>query len=162
MMPLPHVIRDAVAADLPGLGALWHDGWHEAHARHVAEELMRARTPEDFDRRLRAMLQQTRVAGSPDDPVGFCTIREDELMHLFVAPGVRGTGTATALLHDGEARLRRCGFRVAWLACIIGNDRAARFYEREHWVRKAVMTYLAETGATRFPLDEWRYEKALE
>lgn len=162
MMPLSHVIRDPIAADLPTLGALWHDGWHEAHAPHVAEALTRTRTLEDFDRRLRAMLKETRVAGAPGNPLGFCTLRDDELMHLFVSPGARGSGMATALLKDGEARLQERGVQLAWLACIIGNNRTARFYERENWIRKYVMTYLEETCTGRFPLEKWRYEKVLE
>lgn len=160
-MHISNRIRDAVLNDVPTLVSIWHDGWHEAHAAFVSEDLVRVRTVEDFARRLKAMLPETKVAGTPGKPLGFCSIREDELMHLFVSPEARGSGAATALLRDGEARLRSRGTRVAWLACIIGNLRAARFYEREHWRRTNTMTYLAETPTGRFALDEWRYEKEL-
>jgi hypothetical protein len=60
---------------------------------------------------------------------------------------------------DAETRLAKGGFDIAWLACAIGNDRAARFYEKSGWRR--VITYQAETSAGTFPLEVWRYEKNL-
>lgn len=154
-------IRNPLSKDIPALVQIWHDGWHEAHARHVPKELVDERTWEDFDRRLGAMLDQTRVIGPLGKPIGFCTVRQDELMHLFVSPDARGTDTATNLLGDGENRLKGYGVRAAWLACIIGNDRAAHFYEREGWKRTGEMEYCAETLQGTFRLNEWKYEKRL-
>jgi len=48
---------------------------------------------------------------------------------------------------------------VAWLACAIGNDRAARFYEKHGWHRAGVMVNQLETRNGIFPLDVWRHEK---
>lgn len=53
---------------------------------------------------------------------------------------------AAALIGDAEARLAERGVETAWLACAIGNHRAARFYEK---------------SAGIFPLEVWRYEKRL-
>src|SRR5215210_254687 len=51
-----------------------------------------------------------------------------------------------ALLDDGEARLARRGVRTAWLACAIGNNRAARFYEKRGWVRARTMVNRIDTA----------------
>ena len=51
--------------------------------------------------------------------------------------------------------------RTGWLACAIGNDRAARFYEKNGWRRTGTIVNDAETLQGPFPLEVWRYEKAL-
>jgi RimJ/RimL family protein N-acetyltransferase len=62
---------------------------------------------------------------------------------------------------DAEARLAGGGVGLAWLACAIGNERAARFYEKCRWRRAGTMINRAETTEGAFLLDTWRYEKAL-
>jgi len=47
------------------------------------------------------------------------------------------------------------------IACAIGNERAARFYEKHGWRRVGTMVNYAETSDGAFPLEVWRYEKAL-
>ncbi len=71
----------------------------------------------------------------------------------------RGSGAAAALMADAEARLAKSGVETAWLACAIGNHRAARFYEKCGWCRVGVVTYQAETATGYFPLRVWHYEK---
>lgn len=153
--------RNPVPADLPGLVQIWHDGWHEAHGGLVPPDLVAARDMTDFDRRLRSLLDQTRVLGPSGAPIGFCSLRGEELMQLFVSPEVRGTGAALTLMKDGERRLRTSGVAVAWLACVIGNDRAARFYSRHGWQRMGSVQYRAETASGVISVTEWKYEKAL-
>ena len=72
----------------------------------------------------------------------------------------RRSGTTAALLADAEARLAEEGVETAWLACAIGNERAARFYEKCGWRRTGTVTYQpdASDGA---PLEVWHYEKRL-
>lgn len=65
------------------------------------------------------------------------------------------------LIADAEARLAERGVETAWLACAIGNDRAAKFYEKRGWRRAGTMINQAETSAGIFPLETWRYEKSL-
>jgi len=154
-------VRAATGADLDALAQIWHDTWHEAHAHLVPAELTRLRTLENFRQRMQAALPQVRVAGPPGQPVGFCMVKGDELDHLFVSAAARGSGAATALLSDAEARLAQAGVKTAWLACAIGNDRAARFYEKCGWRRVGNMINPAQTSQGDFPLEVWRYEKRL-
>jgi GNAT superfamily N-acetyltransferase len=154
-------VRPAKERDLDQLAQIWYDGWHEAHAELVPEELTRLRTLESFRERLHAALPSVRVAGPAGRPAGFCVVKDDELYQLFVSAESRGSGVAAALVADAEARLAEHGVETAWLACAIGNGRAARFYEKCGWRRASNMINYAETSDGPFPLEVWRYEKAL-
>src|SRR5882672_3051390 len=79
----------------------------------------------------------------------------------FAAPEAHGSGVAAALIADAEARLAARGVETAWLACAIGNTRAARFYEKSGWRRVGTVINPAETSSGPFPLEVWRYEKRL-
>jgi GNAT superfamily N-acetyltransferase len=152
-------VRGADAAEIDQLSVLWYHGWHESHAEIVPQELTRLRTRESFRDRLRAAILDIRVVGGPGAPVGFTIVKGDELYQLFVSPEARGSGVASALIDDAEARLRASGVHTAWLACAIGNERAARFYEKSGWHRVGTMVNEVETSKGPFLLEVWRYEK---
>lgn len=154
-------VRAAEAAEIGALARIWYDGWQDAHAEILPEELKRIRTLESFRERLQAALADLRVAGPQGAPVGLCIIKGDELYQLYVTADARGTGTAAALLADGETRMAANGEATAWLACAIGNQRAARFYEKCGWHRVGNMINQLATPTGIFPLEVWRYEKAL-
>jgi len=121
----------------------------------------RLRTLESFRDRLEAGRASVRVVGSPGAPLGFSMVKDDELYQLYISAQARGTGVAAALIADAEARIAATGFDTAWLACAIGNLRAARFYEKSGWRRVGTVVIDSETSSGSFPLDVWRYEKAL-
>lgn len=154
-------VRPADASEIAHLAKVWYDGWQDAHAKILPAELARLRTEESFRDRLRAMLPNIRVIGPPGAPEGFCIVKGDELYQLFVTASSRGSGVAAALIADAEARIAANGAGVGWLACAIGNDRAARFYEKHGWRRAGTMINHAETPHGTFPLETWRYEKSL-
>ena len=153
--------RAALPGEIDRLAALWYESWQDAHAAILPDELRRDRTLESFRRRLEEALDVVRVAGNPNDPVGFCIVKGDELYQLYVARTARGSGVAAALVADAERRIKDNGANVAWLACAIGNDRAARFYEKCGWRRIGTMVSQLETAKGTFPLEVWRYEKKL-
>ena len=154
-------VRSADEFEVDLLARLWYDGWQDAHARILPAELARHRTEESFRRRLRAALASVRVAGPSGRPAGLVMIKGDELYQLYVSASARGSGVAAALLADAEARLASAGVATAWLACAIGNARAARFYEKNEWRRVGNMINQLDTPAGMFPLEVWRYEKDL-
>ena len=151
--------RRPLESEVDQIGTVWYDAWQDAHAGIVPAELTRVRTLESFRQRLRDGLDAVRVIGPPNAPTGFCMIKDDELYQLFVAGPARGTGGAAELLDDGEARLAASGIATAFLACAIGNDRAARFYEKHGWTRVGIMANRLETPTGEMVLDVWRYEK---
>ena len=154
-------IRSPDRHEVPLLARIWYDGWQDAHAQLLPAELVRARTLESLHRRMEAALPTVRVAGPPGAPVGFCMLKGDELSQLYVAAPARGTGAAAALMADAEARLAASGVETAWLACAIGNHRAARFYEKAGWRLVGIVVSELETPEGMILLEVWRYEKEL-
>jgi ribosomal protein S18 acetylase RimI-like enzyme len=153
-------VRPAQAAEIDHLAQIWYDGWRDAHARIVPAQLVQVRTLESFRNRLEEALPHVRVVGPSSAPVGFCIVKDDELYQLFVSSQARGSGVAAALMADAEARLADAGVEIAWLACAIGNERAARFYEKSGWRRTGTVAYQPEASEGP-PLEVWRYEKRL-
>jgi GNAT superfamily N-acetyltransferase len=154
-------VRNARETEVEHLAQLWYDGWQDAHAPLMPKELARLRTLESFADRLRGKLTDIRVMGPVGAPLGFAIVKADELYQLYVSAEARGTGVAAALIADAEARLARAGIETAWLGCAIGNDRAARFYEKCGWRQAGAVTIDVDTSEGPFPLKVWRYEKRL-
>jgi GNAT superfamily N-acetyltransferase len=154
-------VRAAEKNELDQLARIWYDGWIDAHAHLVPEALRRLRTLESFRDRLGAAFADIRVAGPSGAPVGFTIVKDDELYQLYVSAPARGSGVAATLIDDAEARLAASGVETAWLACAIGNHRAARFYEKRGWRQVAAVVYPAETSSGSFDLEVCRYEKSL-
>ena len=154
-------VRDAEASEIARLARLLHAGWQDAHAAILPEQLKRIRTLESFEQRLTEGLARTRVVGPLGAAAGLCMMKGDELNQLYVAAEARGTGAAQALIADAERRLAAQGAPLIWLACAIGNNRAARFYEKCGWRNAGVVAIELETPNGVHSLDVWRYEKTL-
>jgi ribosomal protein S18 acetylase RimI-like enzyme len=155
-------VRAAEEREIDHLAKLWIDGWQDAHSKILPAELARLRTLESLKDRLRAALPSVRVVGPAGAPLGFCMVKDDELYQLYVAAQARGSGLAAALMADADAQFLANDVKTAWLACAIGNDRAARFYEKCGWHRMGTMTNHLETTEGTFLLEVWRYEKLME
>jgi len=143
------------------LARLWYDGWRDAHAAILPEALARDRTLESFERRMKAHLYEVRAVGPVGAPLGFYMLKGDELYQLYVSAEARGLGVAAVLIADAESRLRASGVETAWLACAIGNQRAARFYEKSGWHHAGIFLDRLETSDGPLELEVWRYEKRL-
>ena len=156
-------VRAARPGEVDWIARLWYDGWQDAHALILPAELKAVRTLASFGDRLRAALDRVFVA-MPDDggaPIAFYFPKDTELYQFYVAREARGTGLAAALMADAEQRLRGLRISRAFLACAIGNDRAARFYEKAGWTRVGTWVDMVDTTAGPFALEVWRYEKDL-
>ena len=158
----PVLIRSADDADLEHLAQIWFDGWQDGHAELVPDELRRLRTLDSFRERLQEGLGSVRVAEANAQIAGFIMVKGDELYQFFVTSKARGSNVAPMLMKAALDALRGSGAAIGWLDCVIGNDRAARFYEKSGWHRVGVVTSHLPTPEGVFPLDVWRYEIALE
>jgi len=154
-------IRDAKVSEIGQLATMWFEGWQDAHARIVPAELVRLRTLQSFEERLRAASAGVRVAGAVGTPIGFYLLKSAELYQFYVSSNVRGSGIAAVLMADAEAHLSQKGVHTAWLACAIGNERAARFYEKCGWFRTGTVIDDVEVPGGTFALQVWLYEKLL-
>jgi GNAT superfamily N-acetyltransferase len=143
------------------LARLWYDGWQDGHAAIVPAALTRARTLENFVERMFAALADVRVIGPRGAPSGFAMLKGDELNQFYVASEARGTGVAAALIADAEALMSERGVATAWLACAVGNARAAKFYQKSGWHLARTMISRLDTTDGPFDLEIWRYEKLL-
>ena len=154
-------VREPHQTETDQLAELWHRGWHDAHADLVPPDLSRLRTLQNFRKRITLRFSDVRVAGPLGEPTGLCIITGDELEQLYVARHARGTGVAAKLVTDAERLLLERGIKDAWLACAIGNTRAARFYEKCGWRLAGTQIENLETSEGHFPLEIWRFEKRL-
>ncbi len=158
---MPSTVRDAEVSELDELATVWHQAWRDGHESVVPAELTQRRTRERFRDRLQAALAEVRVVGPVGAPVGFSMLKGGELYQLFVSAPARGSGVAAALITDAEARLAARGVETAWLTCALGNDRAARFYEKCGWHRSGTVVEELDTPEGTMRLEVWRYEKQL-
>ena len=154
-------VRKALSRDIEPVSRLWHRGWHDAHAAIVPAALTRLRTEQNFHERLERRLEDVLVAELEREPVGFAMLTGDELEQFYVSAAVRGAGVAQTLMQAAERALSERGVETAWLACAIGNERAARFYRKAGWTLVRTEMDPLETSAGPFELEIWRFEKAL-
>jgi GNAT superfamily N-acetyltransferase len=154
-------IRGAKQDDVEDLARLWFDGWQDAHAGILPNELAKSRTVESFRERLINALPSVSVAERSGRVLGFVMLKENELNQLYVVEHARGTGVADVLMRRAVEQLKTNGCKVGWLACAIGNERAARFYEKSGWKRTGTEAIQLETRDGALLLDIWRYELEL-
>ncbi len=153
-------IRPAGAADMAAVADLWHAGWHDGHAGHVPDGLTAARTLAAFHERTPARVADTAVAVADDGSLlGFVMVVDDEVEQVFVARSARGTGVAADLLAEAEHRVASAEHDTAWLAVVVGNARARRFYERCGWADVGDLPYEVTAGGETFVSPCRRYEK---
>ena len=144
-------IRPASHADMAAVADLWHEGWHDGHAGHVPDGLTAARTLTAFHERTPPRVTDTSVAVADDGTLlGFVMVVGDEVEQVFVARAGRGTGLASELLAEAERRVAAGGHASAWLAVVVGNARARRFYERQGWSDAGDLPYEVTAGGETF------------
>jgi GNAT superfamily N-acetyltransferase len=152
-------IRNPHPSEVEPLAQLWLAGWRDAHLDIVPPELEKHRDINNLRQRMRDGLTNVRVVGPVGDPLGFYMLKDDELYQFYVSSKARGTGVAAILMADAEAWLSQRGLEVAWLACAVGNARAARFYEKTGWERVRTEMSRLHTPEGEIPVEIWRYEK---
>jgi len=137
---------------------IWHRAWHVAHPGHVPDGLTAGRTLEAFHERTPSRVDDTTVAEVDGVVVGFTMVADDEVEQVFVDPDRHGTGVAAPLLAAAEEQVAQ-RYDVAWLAVVVGNARARRFYEKHGWHDAADLPYEVTADGERFVSPCRRYEK---
>ena len=129
-------LRPGTTADAPDVATIWEAGWRHAHVGRVPDELVAVRTSDSFRSRAVDRVADTTVADVGGEIAGFVMVipGSDEVEQVYVAKAHRGSGVAGLLLTEAERQVASGGHSRAWLAVVIGNARAKRFYERQGWV----------------------------
>jgi len=127
-------IRPAQPEDRAAIVEILHHGWHDGHAHLVTPDILKYRTPECIDEIYGATTDTFYVAEDDARMLGFVATKCAELTKLFIARDARGSGVAEKLLAFGEQKIAGDGFAVAELLCLVGNERAEKFYARTGWV----------------------------
>jgi GNAT superfamily N-acetyltransferase len=156
------MIRRALATDIIEVAALYHAVWHETQAPFMPQlpprEIAR-RSPGFFVERMTPLLQSTLVTEQTNRIVAFAAWEGPLLGQLFVAAAYRGTGTGSRLLTAAEIEMAREGTTEAELSCVVGNERARRFYERTH--KEHFMYGATVDGGGQIDVPHWRMTKIL-
>ncbi len=155
------VLRPMTDEDVPIVSAIWAAAWRDGHASHVGPALEEIRTPESFVPHAARRVPLTVVAERGKEVVGFATVAGNEVEELFVDGRARGRGIATALLRDAEGRIASGGWSDGWLAVVVVNAHARRFYEREGWLDGGPLLYAAEGSDGPVLAPSRRYERRL-
>jgi ribosomal protein S18 acetylase RimI-like enzyme len=105
--------------------------------------------------------------GSPEPVIGFVTfgpsrdrdtVGVGEIYALYVDPGRYEGGVGRTLMAHARRRLKEQGFESAVLWVLLGNERAASFYEREGWkpdgATREEEPYGITSNVRRFQLEE--------
>jgi GNAT superfamily N-acetyltransferase len=123
------IVRVATRDDAEAMARVHWLSSNTAYGRDDPLERRLASSHRVFDEQgVRAFL-----AEDGGDVIGVLTVGDDELYAIYVHPARWGTGVGQALLDRAhEALAQTCS--EASLTCLVGNDRARRFYERNGWV----------------------------
>lgn len=155
------MIRRAHTSDIFQVAALYHAVWHETQAPFMPLAESAHRSMEFFVNRMEALLQSTLVAEHNGQLAAFSAWRGHLFGQLFVTMAHRGTHIASSLLTASEVEMAKEGTAEAELHCVIGNERARRFYERMGWFQRGKIMVQAAREHSQVHVPFWRMTKTL-
>src|SRR5262249_19084999 len=135
--------------------------WHETQAPFMPPAEIAHRSLEFFVHRMTALLDSTLVTEQNGTIAAFSAWRGNHLGQLFVAIRHRGTGIASSLLIAVEMEMAKEGTAAAELHCVVGNERARRFYERLGWASQGKIVESVAGEHTQIEVPFWRMIKVL-
>ena len=127
------MIRLAEVHDLPSIAELYHRVWHETHGLLMPCAERQARDEHFFLNRMAALMPNVVVGTADATVIGFAAWTGARLGQVFLDASARGSGAADRLMEAAESELRDQGVQDAELHCLVGNERAKRFYQRRGW-----------------------------
>jgi ribosomal protein S18 acetylase RimI-like enzyme len=120
-------IREATPQDHDALAQIWLESWYSTGLKPLFDpglELLRQRLPEEIAKGWKLF-----AADDADKTVAMLAIRPRDfyLDQLWVSPAHQGHGIGRALLEFTRAQFPE----EIWLRCVVENESAWRWYERE-------------------------------
>lgn len=155
------IIRRADASDISQLAALYHAVWHETQAPFMPQAEIARRSLKFFVDRMTALLQSTLVTEQNGELAAFSAWKGQLLGQLFVGTPHRGTPIASSLLRASEIEMAKEGTAEAELHCVVGNERARRFYKRMGWLHGGIVMERVAGEHKQIEVPFWRMKKVL-
>lgn len=153
------MLRYATKGDLPRIAEIYWSVWHETHGPLMPQGECLRRTQDFFLKKISSFAPCALVAERDGAIIAFSAWQGVLVGQLFVEPKWRGTGIAQELMDATEAELVKSGVDEGELHCVVGNDRARRFYERLGWVSQG--EFSEETAGSEDGVSFWRMTKTL-
>lgn len=153
--------RVARPDELSEIASLYHKIWHETQAPFQHPDIATFRDVSFMQNRINVFYPNIIVALNDQQLVGLVVAKEGRISQLFVDQSMRGKKVGHKLLELGEAKLVAESCEQASLNCIVGNDDARRFYERNGWQVTHTQTKMGQTHHGEVPIKVWEMVKTL-
>jgi len=153
--------RVARPDELSEIARLYHKIWHETQAPYQHPDIATFRDVTFMQDRINAFYPNIIVALNNQQLVGLVVAKEGRISQLFVDQTTRGKNVGQKLLELGEAKLVAESTERASLYCIVGNEGARRFYERNGWQVTETQTKMGQTQHGEVPIKAWEMVKLL-
>jgi GNAT superfamily N-acetyltransferase len=141
------IIRPAEPKDRLAVARVHVRSWQVAYRGLLSDQYLDNLRPEDRAAKYDfgsgdPLKPQTILSTKGDEVVGFATVSysrdadlpdHGELSALYVDPLLWGRGYGVALMNAARMQMSRMGLNKALLWLLVGNKRAARFYETDRW-----------------------------
>jgi len=154
--------RVARPDELGKIAELYHRVWHESQAPYQHPDVATFRDIAFMQDRIEFFFPNIVVALDDGKLVALVVAKEARLSQLFVDSSMRGKGVGQKLLEIGEAKLIAEGATRVTLNCLVGNDAARRFYERNRWVAGETQVKHGQTHEGEVEISVWEMEKELD
>ncbi len=151
------LIRDAGAADLDAVVAVFLRCWRESYAGVLPPALI-ARMDETSARAIwaRALVTGGVVVAEDGGVLGVTRVTTDDgvgrVESLYVSPDAQGRGVGRELLAEAENRLIAAGARVGALWVFRDNEPSRGFYRRAGWAPDGTERVEEQFGAPEIGL----------
>ncbi|MEK8121679.1 GNAT family N-acetyltransferase [Methylocystis sp. IM4] len=155
------MIRRSIKSDTSYVAAFYHNVWHETHSVFKPKEEIVRRDNKLFQERMTELLATTLLVELKGELAAFSAWKEEYLGQIFVAPSFRGSAVSVSLLKATEQAMANDGSVTAELHCVVGNERARRFYEKMGWTRRGVVSEMAAGSVGEVEVLFWRMTKPL-
>lgn len=91
---------------------------------------------------------ETHVAVVGGTPIGHFTVKDHQLVHLFIEPDHQGQGLGRNLLAQGEAKITASGHNEFELHTRVDNYKAIAFYQSAGWSMTNRLIHTDEHGVS--------------
>lgn len=144
-------MRPAILADADPIAAYHHRCFMSTYSAQLVAGTVHAPDPDSTRQQLHEWFGpesefETHVAVADGAPIAHFTVRQNQLVHLFVDPDHQGMGLGRHLLAEGETMIATRGYTDGELHARVENVAAIAFYEAAGWTVTDRRIHTTEQG----------------